>query len=90
MNKDRRKRIDKLLAKLDMIRSDFDDDARDELEALGTEERDAFDNMPEGVQRSERGETASEAADELDAALEDFDAGRCGLDECISRLSALT
>lgn len=87
MNKDRRKRIEKVLAKLDQLRSDLDDDLRTELESLGEEEREAFDNLPEHLQQTERGQESSEAADELEAALEDFDAGREGLDECISRLS---
>lgn len=89
MNKERRKRITALLDKVDVLRSDLSDELRDELESIGGEEREYFDNMPEAIQAGEKGQAASDAADELEAALEDFDAARSGLDECISRLQNL-
>lgn len=47
MNKERRKALAALRAQLDNVRA--------ELEAIRDEEQDAFDNMPEGLQQSERG-----------------------------------
>jgi hypothetical protein len=55
MNKERRKEIGRALDKLD--------EARVILETVGDEERDYFDNMPEGIQNSEKGERADEVAD---------------------------
>lgn len=43
--------------------------ARDELEALKEEERAAFDNLPEGLQQSERGQRMEEIGDYLDEAI---------------------
>ena len=48
MNKVRRKEIEKVIALLD--------EARTRLEEINEEEQEAFDNMPEGIQMSERGE----------------------------------
>lgn len=64
MNNERRKQLDKVAALLS--------EARGELENIASDEREAFDNMPEGLQQSEKGERASEIADSLD--------------DCVSRL----
>mgnify|MGYP001776056873 FL=1 len=58
MNKERRQKIDKIIEKLEDIAA--------ELEALADEERDAFDNLPEAIQYSERGEAMEAAADDLE------------------------
>ena len=57
MNKDRRKRIDEIHAGLEQWVS--------MLEDLESEEQDAFDSMPEGLQDSERGQVAQSAIDSL-------------------------
>lgn len=57
MNNIRRKAIDALVERLDILRSD--------IEMIAEEEQDAFDNLPEGIQVSERGEAMEQAADEL-------------------------
>ena len=49
MNKERRGKLNSLLEKLAA--------AEEELQAIMDEEQDAFDNMPESIQGSERGET---------------------------------
>ena len=49
MNKDRRKEISRAIELMEQ--------AREILEAVKDEEQEAFDNMPEGPQNSERGET---------------------------------
>jgi len=48
MNNARRKAIKKIAEQLDILKSEF--------EALKDEEQEAFDNMPESLQSSERGE----------------------------------
>jgi hypothetical protein len=57
MNKDRRKRIDTIYAELEQWVSMIED--------LESEEQDAFDGMPEGLQDSERGQTSQSAIDSL-------------------------
>jgi hypothetical protein len=61
MNAERRKRLGTLLAELEQIRS--------ELEAIATDEREAFDNMAENLQGSDRGLSMEAAADTLDDAV---------------------
>lgn len=58
MNNDRRKRIDAMISRLEEI--------RDEIDAIREEEQDAFDNMPESLQNSERGDMAQEAISNLE------------------------
>lgn len=58
MNNDRRNRIRKLISQLE--------DIRDEIENILSEEQEAFDNMPEGFQESERGEKMQEAINYLE------------------------
>ena len=65
MNKQRRKSIDRLIDKLSEI--------RDEIEMLKDEEQEAFDNMPESLQSSERGENMETAIYALDEAYESID-----------------
>ena len=48
MNNERRKKIQKALSLMEQ--------AKDILEEVKEEEQDAFDNLPEGIQGSERGE----------------------------------
>lgn len=60
MNNDRRRRIASICTQLDAI--------REERDALAEEEREAFDNMPESLQASERGQASEGAADALDTA----------------------
>lgn len=40
-----------------------------EIEALASEEQEAFDNMPENLQESERGESMEQSADCLQGAV---------------------
>ena len=60
MNKTRRKEIEKAIGALEEI--------KENIEGLQEEEQEAFDNMPEGLQDSERGEAVQENADQLDEA----------------------
>ncbi len=71
MNKQRRKWIDELIDKVSAL--------KDEIDEVLQEEQDYYDNMPENLQSSERGETAEEAIYSLE------EAESC-LDDCISNL----
>lgn len=58
MNKERRNRIAEIMDRLNEI--------ADEICEVAQEERDAFDNLPESIQYSERGEAMEAAADDLE------------------------
>lgn len=58
-------------------------DAYDTLNDVRNEEEEAYDNMPEGLQLSERGDTMQEAIDLLDEAV-------TSLDDVISNLEEVT
>jgi septation ring formation regulator EzrA len=60
MNKARRKAIEEIIGKLEEL--------KDQLETLSTEELEAYDNLPESIQSSERGERMSEGVDDIDNA----------------------
>lgn len=66
MNKQRRKELNEIISKLENL--------RDDLECLQGEEQDYYDNMPENLQCSERGERAEEAVSSLEDALYNIDA----------------
>lgn len=74
MNKQRRKAIDEIQGKLMDLQS--------ELECVRDEEQEAFDNLPESIQYSERGERMEEfiqyleeSMDNLESAIESLDSG---------------
>lgn len=58
MNAQRRKEIAKAISLMEQ--------AREILDATAEEERDAYDNLPEGIQYSERGNQMEEYADTLE------------------------
>lgn len=62
MNKNRRNAISDIYDKLIDIQSD--------LECIRDEEQEAFDNLPESIQCSERGERMEEYISNLDEALD--------------------
>lgn len=64
MNKIRRKRIENAIEKLEKIMAEFED--------IRDDEQDCFDNLPESLQYSERGETMEEAIDVLDTVLDNI------------------
>lgn len=61
MNMQRRKRIEKVGRMLEEL--------LEEIRALQEEEQEAYDNLPESFQSSERGEAIWEAADNLESAV---------------------
>ncbi len=57
MNAERRKEITAIGESLEAL--------KDRLETVASEEQDAFDNLPESIQDSDKGERMSEAAESL-------------------------
>lgn len=77
MNNTRRKQIQGIIDKLEELKSD--------IEILKDEEQEAFDNLPEGIQASERGEAMETAAYNLDEAYESLDSVIDSLTESIEQ-----
>lgn len=65
MNKERRKWLEKTIEALE--------EQRAELESIYEEEQEAYDNMPESLQDSERGQTLYDNIDALESATSDLD-----------------
>lgn len=65
MNKARRKQLEDLIEQLSGI--------KDGIEAVLEEEQEAFDNLPEGIQASERGEAMQENIDNLQTAADSLE-----------------
>lgn len=65
MNNQRRKEIAAVLNDLADLRS--------RIETIQSDERDAYDNLPDGIKDSERGQKAEEACSRLEDALTAFD-----------------
>lgn len=65
MNAKRRKELEKVIELIE--------DAKNKLEALKDEEQEAFDNMPESLQYSEKGERMEEIISNLDDSLSDLE-----------------
>lgn len=75
MNKQRRKEIDSVINQLTLQRDQLelqtliDEIDTSYIESLRDEEQDCFDNLPEGLQQSERGEQMEEAVSFMDDAI---------------------
>ena len=65
MNKQRHSTILRALAALD--------EPRTAIEKVLSDEQDAFDNLPEGIQASERGGAMGAAVEALEEAIQGFD-----------------
>lgn len=65
MNKARRKEIDSVIEGLTEL--------MERLEGIRDEEEEYFDNMPESLQYSEKGETAEEAISNLESAMDSIE-----------------
>ena len=65
MNKARRKWLEKV--------SEMIADAKEQLEQIRDEEQEAYDNMPESIQDSERGEQMYENIDNLETMASDLE-----------------
>lgn len=81
MNKSRRKRIAAVISTLENAGYDIIESAKDEIEDILWEEEDAYDNMPENLQYSMRGEESSEAIDNLQEAVDNLEEALNSLNE---------
>lgn len=83
MNNDRRKQIDKAIGLLQQL-APLLDEAKSLVEDIATGEREYYDNMPENMQNSDKGQDADTAASSLEEAqssLEELD-----IDDIVSKL----
>lgn len=76
MNKQRRMELEEV--------ADFLDEAVSKLEEVRCEEQDAFDNMPEGLQNSSRGDAMIEAMDAMDEIASDIEDVKAKISELIA------
>jgi hypothetical protein len=77
MNAKRRKLIETII--------DILEQQRDEIDYVASDEQEAFDNMPEGLQYSERGDTMQENIDDLESASSDLDDIISNLNDILDR-----
>lgn len=75
MNKQRRKELNEIINKLSEL--------RDDLESLTSEEEECYDNMPENLQYSEKGERIEAAVESLNDALDSIDNAIDSINEAI-------
>jgi len=75
MNNIRRSQIAKLKSQLEEV--------RDSISDLCNEEQEYYDNMPESIQESEKGDAAQAAADALQSACDEIDSAVSELDTAI-------
>lgn len=72
MNRERRKKIKEVIAKLDEIQPLLEE-VRSEIESIKDDEEEYRDNIPENMQSGERYERAEAACESLEEALSRFD-----------------
>ena len=72
MNKQRRKELADILAKLEELEN-LRSEIKERLETVRAEEEEALDNLPESLQDSERGQQMQEYIDTLDEAIDNLD-----------------
>ena len=65
MNKARRKKLQELMEQLETI--------KEELEQVQEEEQEAYDNLPESLQYSERGQQIEQAIENMSSAADYLD-----------------
>lgn len=75
MNKARRKSIQQIIDHLIELKENID--------ILRDEEQEAYDNLPEAMQESERGEAMNTAIYQMEDAMEDIDLALDALDEAM-------
>lgn len=72
MNDTRRKELRKIITRLEKINYELREINSDLMDII-TEEEEAYDNLPEGIQASERGEKMQNTIDQLYDAQSDLD-----------------
>lgn len=89
MNKARRKQIEKIIARLEDLKSSLES-IHEDVEGVQSDEQEAFDNIPEKFQESERYERAAAAVDALDSAEGGFEEVTDCIDSIIDYLNEAT
>lgn len=77
MNKIGRKQIEAIISQLETL--------RDEIESVKDAEQGKYDNLPESLQDSERGETFTDNVDNMEAAYDNLDEAISNLQEVLDR-----
>lgn len=72
MNDTRRRRLREIKTQIDFANSQLKDTSK-RLSSILSEEQDAFDNMPEGLQSSYRGMCSEDAIDSMEEASKKLD-----------------
>ena len=81
MNAPRRKNLAKIIAAIEELKSQLDDQ-KTELENINDDEQTAFSNMPENLEGSERYERAEAAAMSMEEAMDALSEALDQLDTC--------
>lgn len=87
MNNARRKAIKAVCKRIDEELKALLDDLGEELKAIMDEEREAYDNMPENLQLTERGETMEENIDAISSVIEELEEFYYDIDNSIDVLN---
>lgn len=83
MNKERRKAIEAMAAKIEELKSQLEGlDVSD----LRDEEQDYFDNMPESLQGGDKGQAAEAAAEALTEAIDSLQEAVDALDSAVNSM----
>lgn len=73
MNKERRKQIDGIIARIEQELSPLVDEIRASVEEVRDDEQEYLDNMPESLQSGDKGQLAEAAIEALEEAVSAFD-----------------
>lgn len=87
MNAKRRKILNGIISELESIKS-LVSIQYDKLNTEAEEENDTWENMPEGLQQSERGEIAEQAADDLTNAAYELNEIESVIDSVITEIDS--
>lgn len=86
MNKERRKAIADISEQISTLQGSLFD-LREQIDNLRDEEQECLDNMPDSFKDGDKGSTAQEAIDALEAAMEACDTADGALDDVVNNLS---
>lgn len=88
MNKERRTKIHGLIKAFKDLSITIQDDLSSQIQDLHDDEEQAFENMPESMQDSDRGTTMQDAIDELQSAVDLCSEAADALDSIVDSLNA--
>lgn len=90
MNRERRSRIRGLIKAFKDLSSTIQNDLSSQVQDLHDLEEEAFDNMPESMQDSDRGTAMQDAMDELQSAVDLCSETSDAIDSIVDSLQAAT